>query len=143
MSFGQDDARALTLAGFSIGMDGHDRGGAFTAFELALALSPSCALTYILGSVLVAWGGAAERAIDWSERGMRLSPLDPWAFAGNSQASIVRRRLPPRWPRRSVRPDCRNEAAILRNGQDLGGVCEGKASRNDFPKREMNWRVDN
>ncbi len=81
MTFGQDDARALTLAGFSVGMDGHDRAGAFTAFEAALALSPSCALTYILGSVVAGWGGEAERAIEWSERGMRLSPFDPWAFA--------------------------------------------------------------
>ncbi len=81
MTFGQDDARALTLAGFSVGMDGHDRAGAFTAFEAALALSPSCALTYILGSVVAGWAGEAERAIDWGERGMRLSPFDPWAFA--------------------------------------------------------------
>jgi tetratricopeptide (TPR) repeat protein len=29
----------------------------------------------------MAWGGESERAIEWSERGMRLSPLDPWAFA--------------------------------------------------------------
>ena len=78
---GQDDALALTLAGFSIGMDGHDRTAAFTALEAALAISPSSALTYILGSVILAWGGEAERAIEWSERGMRLSPFDPWAFA--------------------------------------------------------------
>jgi TolB-like protein/tetratricopeptide (TPR) repeat protein len=78
---GQDDAVALTLAGFSIGMDGHDRGAAFTALEAALAISPSTALTYILGSVVLGWSGEAERAIEWSERGMRLSPFDPWAFA--------------------------------------------------------------
>ncbi|KAA1176626.1 transcriptional regulator [Rhizobium tropici] len=78
---GQDDAAALTLAGFSLGMDGHDRGAAFTALEAALALSPSSALTYILGSVILGWGGDAERAIEWSERGMRLSPFDPWTFA--------------------------------------------------------------
>jgi TolB-like protein/tetratricopeptide (TPR) repeat protein len=78
---GQDDAAALTLAGFSIGMDGHDRGAAFTALEAALAISPSSALTYILGSVILGWSGEAERAIAWSERGMRLSPFDPWAFA--------------------------------------------------------------
>jgi TolB-like protein len=78
---GQDDAAALTLAGFSMGMDGHDRAAAFTALEAALAISPSSALTYILGSVILGWGGDAERAIDWSERGMRLSPFDPWAFA--------------------------------------------------------------
>src|SRR4029079_2189538 len=78
---GQDDAIALTLAGFSIGMDGHDRAAAFTALEAALAISPSSALTYILGSVMLAWSGEADRAVDWSERGMRLSPFDSWAFA--------------------------------------------------------------
>jgi TolB-like protein/Tfp pilus assembly protein PilF len=78
---GQDDALALTFAGFSIGMDAHDRTAAFAAFEAALAISPSTALTYILGSVVFSWAGQAERAIDWAERGIRLSPFDPWAFA--------------------------------------------------------------
>lgn len=78
---GRDDATALTLAGFSVGMDGHDRGAAFSAFEAALAISPSSALSYILGAVLLGWSGEAERAIAWSEQGMRLSPFDPWAFA--------------------------------------------------------------
>jgi len=79
--YGQDDALALTLAGFSIGMDGHDRAAALTALEAALAISPSSALTYILGSVIFGWSGEAERAIEWSERGLRLSPFDPWSFA--------------------------------------------------------------
>jgi tetratricopeptide (TPR) repeat protein len=78
---GQDDGLALTFAGFSIGMDGHDRAAAFAAFEAALAISPSTALTYILGSVILGWTGEAERAIEWGERAMRLSPFDPWAFA--------------------------------------------------------------
>ncbi len=78
---GKDDATALTLAGFSMGMDGHDRDAAFTALEAALTLSASSALTYILGSVMFGWAGEAEKAIAWSERGMRLSPFDPWAFA--------------------------------------------------------------
>lgn len=81
ITHGHDDALALTLAGFSMGMDGHDRAAAFSAMEAALAISPSSALTYILGSVILGWGGDAERAIEWSERGMRLSPFDPWAFA--------------------------------------------------------------
>jgi tetratricopeptide (TPR) repeat protein len=78
---GQDDALALTFAGFSIGMDGHERGAAFTAFDAARAVSPSSALTYILGSVILGWTGQAEQAIEWSERALRLSPFDPWAFA--------------------------------------------------------------
>ena len=85
--------RALTLAGFSIGMDGHDRTAAFIALEAALATSPSSALTYILGSVMFAWAGEAERAIEWSERGMRLSPLDPWEFAAYDAQAMGHFRL--------------------------------------------------
>ncbi|HEY4924920.1 MAG TPA: winged helix-turn-helix domain-containing tetratricopeptide repeat protein [Roseiarcus sp.] len=78
---GRDDAMALTFAGFSIGMDLHDRAAAFAAFEAALEISPSTALAYILGSVNFGWIGEAQRAIEWAERGLRLSPLDPWVFA--------------------------------------------------------------
>ncbi len=78
---GQDDAFALTFAGFSIGMDGHNRAAASAAFEAALAVSPSSARTYIFGSVIFGFAGEAERAIEWGERGIRLSPFDPWAFA--------------------------------------------------------------
>ncbi|MDF2118010.1 winged helix-turn-helix domain-containing protein [Roseiarcaceae bacterium H3SJ34-1] len=78
---GQDDALALTFAGFSIGMDGHDHPAAFAALEAALAISPSSALTYIVGGVMFGWAGQAERAIEWGERAMRLSPFDPWAWS--------------------------------------------------------------
>jgi TolB-like protein len=78
---GQDDAFALTFAAFSIGMDGHNRAAASAAFEAALAVSPSSARTYIFGSVIFGFAGEAERAIEWGERGIRLSPFDPWAFA--------------------------------------------------------------
>jgi TolB-like protein len=79
---GQDDALALTCA-FCIGMDGHDRAGALPVFEAALAISPSSALTYFLGSVMFAWGGDAVRGIEWGERGVRLSPFDPWRASGH------------------------------------------------------------
>jgi tetratricopeptide (TPR) repeat protein len=72
---------ALTFAGFSLAMDAHDRGGAFAAFEAALAVSPSSAVTYILGGVVHAWAANATRAVEWGERALRLSPFDPWAFA--------------------------------------------------------------
>jgi tetratricopeptide (TPR) repeat protein len=78
---GPDDATALTLAGFSLGMDGHDRAAAFTALDAALRISPSSALTHILGAVILGWAGEAEQAIAWSERGMRLCRFDPLAFA--------------------------------------------------------------
>ena len=73
---GRDDAMALTLAGFAIGMVEHDRKVAIDAFEAALALSASCAFVYSFGCAPLAFGGDAERAIDWGERAIRLSPLD-------------------------------------------------------------------
>jgi TolB-like protein len=78
IAYGQDDATALTFAGFTIGMEGRDRTTALSLFEQALSFSPSSALTYISGSIILAFGGQAESAIDWAERGLRLSPFDPW-----------------------------------------------------------------
>ena len=75
---GQDDALALAFAGFVIGMDKHDRPAAFAALEASLAVSPSSAHAYIQGSVILAFTGESERAIEWAEHGIRLSPLDPW-----------------------------------------------------------------
>ena len=70
-------------------MEGHDRAAAFAALEAALAVSPSSALTYILGSVIFALSGEAERAIDWAERGLRLSPLDPWRSSALLALSVA------------------------------------------------------
>jgi adenylate cyclase len=77
IAHGQDDALALTFAGFVLGMDAHDRAAAFAAFDAAIAISP-LAPTYIMGSVILAFAGEAERAAEWAERSLRLSPLDPW-----------------------------------------------------------------
>jgi tetratricopeptide (TPR) repeat protein len=88
MAHGQDDALSLSFAGFVIGMDKHDSAAAFAAFEAALAVSPSSAITYFLGSILLGWGGEAERAIEWGERGLRLSPLDPWRFSAFYAAAL-------------------------------------------------------
>jgi adenylate cyclase len=78
IAHGQDDAPALAFAGFIMGMDKHDRPAAFATFDAALAVSPSSALTYILGSVVFALAGDAEKAIEWANRGLRLSPFDPY-----------------------------------------------------------------
>jgi TolB-like protein/class 3 adenylate cyclase/Flp pilus assembly protein TadD len=74
---GRDDAVALALGGFGLGSVGHDREAARQAFEAALALSPSCALTYMLGSVVMILDGDPDRAVGWGERALRLSPFDP------------------------------------------------------------------
>jgi TolB-like protein/class 3 adenylate cyclase len=81
IAYGRDDAIALTLGGFAMGMVAHDRDAARRAFDAALALSPSCATAYILGSVVMATGGDADRAIEWGERALRLSPFDQMSYA--------------------------------------------------------------
>jgi tetratricopeptide (TPR) repeat protein len=101
ITHGQDDALALSFAGFVIGMDKHDRPAAFAALEASLAVSPSLAHTYIQGSVILAIAGESERAIEWAERGFRLSPLNPWRSSAFFAIAIahfivgaVRRRPP-------------------------------------------------
>jgi adenylate cyclase len=80
IAHGRDDAIALSLGGLAIGMVAHDRDAARQAFEAALALSPSCALAYNLGSVVMALAGDADRGIEWGERALRLSPFDPMNY---------------------------------------------------------------
>ena len=80
IAHGRDDAIALSLGGFAMGMVAHDRQAARQAFEAALALSPSCALTYIFGSVVLAMAGDTERGIEWGEHALRLSPFDPVSY---------------------------------------------------------------
>jgi TolB-like protein len=74
LAHGRDDATALGLGGFVIAMVEHDRATAFQAFEQALSLGPSSALTLLLGAVVLAYGGEPERAIDYCGRALRLSP---------------------------------------------------------------------
>jgi TolB-like protein len=90
VAYGRDDAMALTFGGFSIGMVEHDRAAASEAFEAGVALSPSSAFTYIMGSIVRAWSGEAERAIEWAEKGLRLSPFDPFAYGAWHSVAIAR-----------------------------------------------------
>jgi adenylate cyclase len=88
VTHGRDDATALALSAHVIGLLGHDHAAAREAFERSLALSPSSALTLFLGGIVLAYAGEAERAIDWAERGLRLSPIDRLAVAGHQAISI-------------------------------------------------------
>jgi adenylate cyclase len=80
---GRDDATALGLAGFVISLVEHDRPTAIEAFEAALALSPSCSVALIFGSIAMGWANEAERALAWGERAVRLSPFDRLIFAAH------------------------------------------------------------
>jgi len=88
ITHGRDDATALALGAFATGMVEHDGVAAREAFERALALSPSSAFTLFLGCIVLAYGGEAERAIDWAERALRVSPMDRLAFASDHARAI-------------------------------------------------------
>jgi TolB-like protein/Tfp pilus assembly protein PilF len=90
VAHGRDDAIALTLGGFVMGLVGHDRDAARQALEAALVLSPSCALTYSLGSVVMVFAGDADRGIEWGESAIRLSPFDPINYAPGFSIALGR-----------------------------------------------------
>jgi TolB-like protein/tetratricopeptide (TPR) repeat protein len=80
VAHGRDDATALSLGALVIGTVEHDRVVAVGAFERALILSPSSAFALSMGSIVQAHAGKAERAIEWAERAVRLSPIDMLTF---------------------------------------------------------------
>ena len=88
LSYGRDDALALSLGGFVMGVVAQDRVMARQAFEAALELSPSCAMAYTLGSVVHAIDGNASRAIEWGEEALRLSPRDPLVYAPHNAIAL-------------------------------------------------------
>ena len=61
-----------------------------SAFETALALSPSSAMTYAYGCVVMGWAGETECAIEWAERALRQSPVDPFRFAPLAVIALAR-----------------------------------------------------
>ena len=66
----------------------HDQKAAFDAFEDAVKLCPSFALAYIFGSCSLSFAGQAERAIDWGEQAVRLSPFDPLRYVAYHGISL-------------------------------------------------------
>lgn len=76
IAHGHDDATALALGGFVMALIDHDRPAAFDAFEQALAISPSSSLALSCGAVSLAYAGEIERATEWAQRALRISPLD-------------------------------------------------------------------
>ena len=89
LAAGAEDANVLGLAGFVIALLEHDLVTAREAFERALALSPSNAAALGFGSVALVWAGEGERAIEWAERALRLSPYDPLRYTPLNALAIA------------------------------------------------------
>jgi TolB-like protein len=75
---GADDAETLATAGFAIGLVAHDYDTAMNAIDRALQINTTSAYALYMGATILGHAGRAERAIEYAERALRLSPLDPW-----------------------------------------------------------------
>jgi TolB-like protein len=77
---GGDDAMALAMGGFVMGVLERDYEVALDALDRSLALSPSSALAFGFSSIIRAWIGEDETAVEHARMGIRLSPYDPFIF---------------------------------------------------------------
>jgi adenylate cyclase len=133
---GADDANALAMAAFVIGVVERDFETALDAIDRSLALSPSSALGFGFSSIIRAWQGDDATAIAHAEASIRLSPFDPLIylpyvglayacfFAGRflEAASAAGRALQAN-PRFSI-PCCLQTAAFVRLGRE-GEAADG------------------
>ena len=74
LATGGEDATALALAAFIVGIFECDYEAAFNAFDKAFALNPSSALAFGISSLIRAWSGDSATAVEHAERALRLSP---------------------------------------------------------------------
>lgn len=132
---GSDDAMALAMGGFVIGVLERDYETALEAIDRSLALSPSSALAFGFSSIIRAWRGEDSTAIEHARMGIRLGPYDPLIylpyvglafahlFTGNFvEAASAASRASSANPRFSV-PRYLHMAALVR----LGRLDEAKA----------------
>ena len=77
---GGDDAMALAMGGFVVGVVERDYVTALGALDRALMLSPSSALAFGFSSIIRAWMGNYAVAIEHGRMGIRLSPFDPLIY---------------------------------------------------------------
>jgi TolB-like protein/tetratricopeptide (TPR) repeat protein len=80
---GGDDAMALAMGGFVIGVVERDYQTALDALDRSISLSPSSALAFGFSSIIRAWMGDDAAAIAHAKMGFRLSPYDPLIYLPN------------------------------------------------------------
>jgi adenylate cyclase len=135
LQLGGDDAMALAMAGFVVGVLERTYETAVEAIDRSIALSPSSALAYGFSSIIRAWKGDLSLSIEHAKIGIRLSPYDPliftpyiglaysYFFSGNfAESASAAGRASAANPRFSV-PVYVHTAALVR----LGRIDEAKA----------------
>jgi adenylate cyclase len=74
------DALALAIQGFATAYAGRDFEAAMLILERALVAGPNCALAWAFAGAVCCWTGDGPNAVVRAERGLRLSPVDPFIF---------------------------------------------------------------
>ncbi len=77
---GSDDAMALAIGGFVVGVLERDYETALDAIDRSIALSPSSALAYGFSSIIRVLSGDDATAIEHTRSGIRLGPYDPLIY---------------------------------------------------------------
>jgi len=84
IELGRDDALSLCTAGYSLAYIAGEWEDGGAMIDRALALNPNLAWAWLFSSLINAWTGKPEIAIDHAARAMRLSPQDPHIFSMQS-----------------------------------------------------------
>ena len=80
VELGKDDAVALTRGGHALAHLAGDLDGGIALIDKALVLNPNLAAAWFLGGFLRTERGDPDAAIEFFNRAMRFSPLDPEMF---------------------------------------------------------------
>src|SRR5271166_4237293 len=84
-----DDATALAIGAYVIGLLGKDAPSALEAIRRALSFNPSSAAAHFFGGFLYAWSGDPVRGTDLAERALRLSPFDPLTYQAHLAFAVA------------------------------------------------------
>ena len=84
-----DDATALAIGAYVIGLLGKDAPSALEAIRRALSFNPSSAAAHFFGGFLYAWSGDPVRGIDVATRALLLSPFDPLTYEAHLALGVA------------------------------------------------------
>jgi TolB-like protein len=96
VELGRDDAVALTRGGHALAHLTGDLDSGIALLDRAIFLNPNLAAAWFLGGYLRTWHGESDGAVEYFERAMRLSPVDPELYrmqAGMAIAHLFAGRL--------------------------------------------------
>jgi adenylate cyclase len=77
---GTDDPQALSIAAFAQAHITHDFTGSIALLDQALAMNGNSAITLRFSSIMHAFDGQYDRAIELAMMALRLSPMDPMNY---------------------------------------------------------------